>query len=71
MCWGVIIPRNAKLVLSFVLVALGVQAFLSRVVTFIVGGVVIGVVGEAIVAHGQEVPHGPEITEPRKVQAKI
>jgi hypothetical protein len=67
MYWGVIVPMHAKLVLSFVLITLDVQAFPSRVVTFIIGGVVIGVVGEVVVARGQEVSHGPEITKPRKV----
>jgi uncharacterized membrane protein YjjB (DUF3815 family) len=53
------------------LLVLSVEAFSSRVVTFIVGAIVVGVVGEVVVARGQEVPHGPEIAEPEKVQARI
>ena len=70
-CWGVVDPGHAKLVLSSMLLVLSVEAFSSRVVTFIVGAIVVGVIGEVVVARGQEVPHGPEIAEPEKVQARI
>jgi hypothetical protein len=70
-CWGVVILRHARLVLSFVLLVLGVEAFLRWVVTLIVKVVVVEVIREVVIAHGQEVPHGIRIVEPRKVQARI
>jgi hypothetical protein len=62
---------RAKLVLSFVLHMPGMEAFPSWVVTLVVGVVVVGAAGEEVVTRGQEVPHGPEIAEPGKVQARI
>lgn len=50
--WGVVVPGHAKLVLSFVLLVLGVDTFSSWVVTLIVGVVVVGAVGEVVVASG-------------------
>jgi hypothetical protein len=70
-CWGVDVPRHAKLVLSFVLLVLGVEAFSSWVIILLIGAIVIGAVGEVVVARRQDVPHGIRIMEPGKVQARI
>jgi hypothetical protein len=59
------------MVLSFLHLVLGVEAFSSWVVTLIIGVVVVGAVREVVVARGQEVSHGIGITEPGKVQARI
>jgi hypothetical protein len=50
---------------------LGMEAFSSWVVTLVIKVVVVGAVREVVIAHGQEVPHGIRIVEPRKVQARI
>ena len=70
-CWGVVVLRHAKLVLSFVLLMLDVEAFSSWVVSLVVKVVVVGAVREVVIAHEQEVSHGIRIVEPRKVQARI
>lgn len=44
-----------------------VEALPSWVLTLIVGAVVIEAIEEEVVAHGQEMPHGLRIMEPREV----
>jgi hypothetical protein len=68
---GVAILRHAKLVSFSVLLVLDVEALPSRVVTLIVGVVVIRTVREVVITCGQEVLHGPRIVEPGEVQARI
>lgn len=48
--WGGVVSRHAELVISFVLLVLDVEAFPSRAITLVVGIVVIGPVGEVLVA---------------------
>jgi hypothetical protein len=67
----VVVPRHAKLVLSFVLLMLGVETFSSWVVTLVIGVVVVRAIREVVVARGQEVSHGNGIMEPEKVPAII
>jgi hypothetical protein len=67
-CWcrGVGLLRHAKLVSFSMLLVFGMEALPSRVVTLIVGVVVVGTVREVVVTCGQEMPHGPWMTEPRE-----
>jgi hypothetical protein len=46
---------------------LGIEAFLSRAITLVIGAVVVGVIGDEVITCIQEMSHGPGITEPRKV----
>jgi hypothetical protein len=72
-CWcrGVAVLRHAKLVFSSMLLVLVVEALSSRVVTLIVGVVVVGVIKEVVITCRQKVLRDPGITESREVQSRI
>jgi hypothetical protein len=46
-----------------------VKALSSRIVTLTVRAIVVGAVGEEVIACEQELPHGLRIMEPREIQA--
>jgi hypothetical protein len=60
-------PEVCQASFHHVLLVPGVEALPSRVVPLIVGAVVVGAVGEEVVTCGQEMSHGPRITESGEV----